>query len=101
MGIKLPQKVCGGDHGEPSDALMTPHDIPALMGAILIIAGIIQVFLQMFRMASVASKGKATSQGTHEWRDGFKILAIYPGLVMLCIGAGLLLVVIFAGRSSN
>ena len=77
---------------------MTIQDLPAIIGAIPILAGIGQVFIQMHR-----------SSGPQEYRhqtaafdkEGVKVQSAYPGMVMIAIGALLLLTGIFFGPASN
>lgn len=75
---------------------MTTQGIPAIIGAILVIAGIAQVFIQMRRDWD-ALKGRGIPQGAHVNRDGFKVQSAYPGMVMVCFGALLLLAQTFFG----
>jgi hypothetical protein len=71
--------------------------IPLIMGAILVIAGIAQVFVQMRRDWDVA-RGRGIEQGAQVNRSGFKVQSAYPGMVMIGVGALLLLAQTFFGK---
>lgn len=72
---------------------MTIADLPNVMGGILIVAGVVQVFVQMWlrRDAPVPPSGFRGSQSADFRPDGFKVQTAYPGVTMICVGALLLL----------
>jgi hypothetical protein len=76
---------------------MTINDLPAIMGALLVVSGIAQVFVQMFREPA-AYKRRQHQQGAHLGADGFKVQSAYPGMVMVCFGTLLLIAGHFFGR---
>lgn len=64
-----------------------------IMGCILIIAGIIQVFLQMYshyKAEKLREVWKQTGIQTVHVGRRFRVSSAYPGTTMICIGALLL-----------
>jgi uncharacterized membrane protein len=72
--------------------------IPILIGAILVIAGIAQVFIQMARNSD---EPPSISQTADFSSDGVKVQSAYPGMVMIGVGAVLLIVGSLKGPHSN
>jgi hypothetical protein len=73
--------------------------LPAIIGAILVLAGIAQVFVQMSRHRDRTKfSDQDHLQSGNFGRDGLKVQSRYPGMVMTCVGALLLLASYFFGR---
>lgn len=62
--------------------------LPAVMGSLLIIAGIAQVFCQMLGIPRTLARRQ--SQSVNFDKSGFKVETAYPGMGMICVGALLL-----------
>jgi hypothetical protein len=77
---------------------MTIDDLPAITGAILVAAGIVQVFMQMVREPPRQSRGSTVTQSGDFGGRGLKVRSAYPGTIMMCLGALLLLASHFFSR---
>jgi len=84
--------------------MKTKLTIPAIMGAVLIICGILQIFFQMAVIAyeeHILGEWPSFAKHSTELADfaSWSFRTSYPGLIM--IGAGTLLLLLSSSRRSN
>ena len=77
---------------------MTIGDFPVFAGALLIVAGIAQVSVQMWREPSGITRRRLKDQWAHLGREGFMVQSAYPGMIMVCLGTVLLIAGHFFAR---
>jgi hypothetical protein len=77
---------------------LTIGDLPVIAGALLVVAGIAQVSVQMWREPSEMTRRRLKDQGAHLGREGFTVQSAYPGMVMVCFGTVLLIASHFFAR---
>jgi hypothetical protein len=77
---------------------MTMGDLLVLAGAFLVVAGIGQVSVQMWREPSEMTRRRLKDQGAHLGREGFMVQSAYPGMIMVCLGIVLLIAGHVLGR---
>jgi hypothetical protein len=78
---------------------MTIGDLPLIAGALLIVAGIAQISVKMWREPSEMTRRRLNKdQRAHLGREGFKVQSAYPGMIMVCFGTVLLIAGHFLAR---
>ncbi len=73
---------------------MSISDLPTVIGAVLVLAGIVQIFVQMFRSPrhpDRLARGNIVTQSVRVEPKRLEAKSAYPGITMICAGVALLL----------